>query len=143
MRRRLPIVLAVAGAAIAIAFATGWLTGSRDAESRWSSDYGPLTLTVAEDGSVTGLYPEFDGRIVATFHTDLRLIAGYWQQARSDAPCRSDRDGTDAWGRVEFHLEGDARMLGAWAYCDGELDGTRTWNATFVEGVHPMKTTQR
>lgn len=142
MRRRF-VVFWLLAVSLLLAATVGFLSVASGVESRWSSDYGPLTLTVAEDGSVTGLYPEFDGRIVATFHPDLRLIAGYWQQARSDAPCRTDRDGTDAWGRVEFHLEGDARMLGAWAYCDRELDGTRTWNATFVEGVHPMKTTQR
>lgn len=143
MRRRLPIVIGIIAFAVIVSFASGWLTGPSGAESRWSSEFGPLALWVDDDRAVSGRYPDYDGRIDATYHPDLRLIAGYWLQETSEAPCGTFRDGTDAWGRVEFVLEGSDRIVGVWSYCDGELDGTRTWNAEFLDGVHPTEVSRR
>jgi|GEM_PF-4355068 len=143
MVQRRSVVLVLLAAALLLAIAVGYLTAPSGAESRWSSDFGPLTLRVAGDGRVSGTYQDYDGRIDATYHPELRLIAGYWLQPTADTRCAAPRDGTDAWGRVEFSLEGGDRLLGVWAYCDGELDGRRTWDARFLGGTHPQAVSRR
>ncbi|MDF1792797.1 MAG: hypothetical protein P1U88_12850 [Thalassobaculaceae bacterium] len=139
MLRRTPFLvvglLIVAAAALAIT----QFAGRDGAESRWSSDYGPLTLNVTQDGTVSGTYPEFDGRIIGTFHPELVQISGFWLQDASDLPCAEERGGTAAWGRVSFELVGSERLLGVWSYCDRELDGRQAWNADFLDGIHPRE----
>lgn len=106
-------------------------------ESRWTSDYGPLVLAVADDGSVSGSYPEHEGRIIAVLDPNGAAISGHWLQESSERPCSNEREGTPAWGRVWFEFAGSDRILGVWAYCDDEIDGSRTWNAGLTDGAHP------
>jgi hypothetical protein len=115
----------------------GCLGDRPSAESRWRSDYGPLVLRVASDGTVSGSYPDYGGRIIAALDAEGASISGHWFQDESERECSERRDGTRAWGRVWFEFSGGDRIRGVWAYCDEALDGGRAWNARLTEGHHP------
>lgn len=138
VRRRF-VVFWLLAVPLLLAAMVGFLSVPSGAESRWSSDFGPLTLWVDKDGAVTGRYEDYDGRIDATYHPDVRLIVGTWLQPTSDSPCSVERDGTAAWGWVEFSVEGDDRLRGVWGYCDDPVDDRRVWNASLVGGVLPAE----
>lgn len=108
------------------------------AESQWSTAYGPMELRLLDDGTFDGEYPDHDGRLVGVFRPNERRMLGFWEQSKSEQPCAEARGDTTAWGRFAWTLEGRTRILGAWSYCDAELSGEKTWDGTFVGGVHPL-----
>ena len=122
--------------AVAVVLSLG--PGAHD--SQWRTDFGPLTLSVDEDGTVSGTYPDYDGRVVARLESDARTISGHWFQPESDQPCASARDGTRAWGRVVWWLEGPLDLVGRWSYCDSDPEEARSWNGEFEAGTHPLAT---
>lgn len=119
-----------AAAALVMATATPALAETPAVDSTWQSDFGPMTLTVTEDGGLSGVYPDFDGRLVDG-HVDFIMdaVQATWVQPTSEVRCETAVDGSHYWGRVTWQAAGADRLTGDWTYCDAILPGNNTWTA--------------
>ena len=46
-------------------------------------------------------------------------FTGYWVEDASDQPCATQRDGSDAWGRIQLTFDTSLQFFqGRWSYCD-------------------------
>lgn len=108
--------------------------------SEWTTDYGPLILTIRNGDHVTGLVPTYQGRIDATLNRADRAIDGYWRQPTSEVRCDQAYEGSFYWGQVSWTLRRDGSLQGQWGYCRNPPGSAGVWNGAFVKGTHPMST---
>lgn len=127
-------------AGVVILGAALWLTvwDESKSKSRWSTEYGPLELTLHHDGRVEGSYPDHEGRVIGTYDPAAGRMSGVWEQPTAERMCANAEGDTKAWGRFIWQLEGRDRLIGAWSYCDAEPGTDLTWDGTFAGGVHPL-----
>lgn len=95
----------------------------------WDTSFGTMVLPDSIAGGVFGPYSEDNGRVIG----DLRgsSLTGVWVEDGSDNECSTSRDGSTAWGRIDFTFDAERRVFsGRWGYCDGEL--SRDWEGTRV-----------
>jgi hypothetical protein len=104
-----------------------------EAIARFQSDFGPVAITVLEDGEVEGTYPDYDGRLVGRLTGD-GTIEAIWSQPESDVRCGVAKDGSHFWGRVRWAIAADGRLEGRWGHCDGAFVD-QPWNAQPIEGT--------
>jgi hypothetical protein len=101
--------------------------GVRAAETRqWTSDFGPLTLTFGDNGSLTGNYTQYSGVINGNWSGG--TLNAYWIQPRSDRQCAQPRGNSYFWGTVRWTLQPNGGLAGAWAYCDQAAGTGGKWN---------------
>ena len=95
----------------------------------WRFDDGQLALAIGRDGTVVGRYPNDNGRWFGQKRG--RVISGYWVENDSGQTCKTEKDGSRHWGRLEVEINQDGDGFdGWWSYCDAEdhegmLHGTR------------------
>ena len=70
---------------------------------------------------VTGTYPKFQGRLSGTV-IERGVVTGIWTQPRSQQPCDTQRNGTNAWGTFIITNWGAPTMRGSWGYCGDKPD---------------------
>lgn len=87
---------------------------SRALTGVWSSDYGDINW------SPTGAsYASGKGRITGTL--DQQIFSGFWVEESSENPCKTERSGTSAWGRIVVTFDAEFEFFhGQWGYCDAE-----------------------
>ncbi|MQX35276.1 hypothetical protein [Roseospira navarrensis] len=108
--------------------------------SQWDTDFGPLVLTVRDGDRVTGLYPDYTGRVEATLDRAQRSIAGVWRQPNARMRCEQAYEGSHYWGLVTWSLPDETSLRGQWSYCDNPPGSAGVWNGTFVRGTPPLST---
>jgi hypothetical protein len=126
--------------AVLIALALVQAARAAAQSSEWTTDFGPLVLTVRDGDRVTGVYPSYNGRIEATLNRRDSALEGLWLQPSSEVRCDQARDGTHSWGLVSWSLRQDGTLQGQWSYCGNPPGSAGVWNGTFVTGTHPMDT---
>jgi len=95
----------------------------------WNFDEGPLAMAVGGDGKVMARYPNDNGRWFGKKHG--RVISGYWVENGSSQTCKTKKDSSLHWGRMQITLNRTGNAFeGWWSYCDttnheGSLSGKR------------------
>lgn len=135
---RWPRGLALFAVLIALALVPAARAAAQSSE--WTTDFGPLVLTVRDGDRVTGVYPSYNGRIEAALNRADAAINGYWLQPSSEVRCEQAQGGSHYWGRIVWSLRQDGALLGQWSYCGNPPGSAGVWNGTFVSGTHPMDT---
>lgn len=128
----LPLLTVLAVALLQPA-APAWATSSQ-----WTTQFGPLVLTVRSGDRVTGRYPDYRGAFDGRLDRGSNVIEGVWLQPSSEVRCAREVGGTVYWGRVTWVLRGETQLLGQWSYCDAAAGSGGTWNGTLQSGVNPM-----
>ena len=97
----------------------------------YTSTYG-RELELQRDGAqVTGTY-ELDGGEVIFDVTDQFTLDGYWIETKSNQPCKTEREGSQYWGRLIIRFDEHYREYsGAWDYCETEPKN-RGWSGELI-----------
>jgi len=107
--------------------------------SEWSTDFGPLVLTLRSGDRLTGLFPNYTGRFEGTLDRTTRSITGIWRQPASRVRCSQESGGTFFWGQVHWDLKDSATLQGHWSYCQNTPGTAGVWNGTLVKGMSPIE----
>ncbi|MEM9061485.1 MAG: PAN domain-containing protein [Pseudomonadota bacterium] len=115
-------VVAVAAIVLMQTGETGDETGAGSETSKttvtgnWTSDFGNMIW------SGTGAtYGTDNGRLTGAF--DGQTYSGHWVEDASEQPCATLRDGSSAWGRIEFTFDPEFKSFeGTWSYCGAAPD---------------------
>lgn len=100
--------------------------------SLWATDYGEVTLTVADDGKVTGSYLDYDGRLLGELIGD--EVSATWIQPTSEKRCDRPLLGSFYWGTVKWKVADTGLMTGVWSYCSNSLGSDGVWNGRLLTG---------
>lgn len=99
--------------------------------SVYDSDFNDLTITRWDAERVQGSYAHEGGRIEGRANGN--RVTGYWYQHASAVGCRTQRGGTEYYGRFVFSFSPDfGSFRGRWSHCEEEPGGT--WDGTRIRG---------
>lgn len=131
----------VAGATVLVlmlmlAVATG-PTAAAGISSSWTSDFGPLDLSVDDSLAVSGNYPKYRGRIHGRMSPNGQITA-YWLQPKSDRGCDTQVYGTWYWGVVVWTVRPNGDLDGKWSYCRDRPGAAGAWSGKLQSGASPM-----
>jgi hypothetical protein len=112
---------------LAASLATLASAGTLAAETRsGTTDFGPLRLTLGDNGALTGDYSQYRGTLSGNWRGN--SLEAYWIQPQSEVRCTQTRGNSAFWGTVQWTLENDGRLTGKWAYCDRAKGSGGAWN---------------
>lgn len=117
-------IVALSTSAIDAASQAG--AASKD-ENSWDTEFGRMSFRIAPDGSVTGEYPQYSGRLKGKATRD-GLIDAVWIQPSSKRTCATQLEGSSNWGRVQWKVVDNKYLRGGWAYCDDPMGSGGSWN---------------
>ncbi|OSM07139.1 hypothetical protein [Magnetofaba australis] len=101
-------------------------------ELEWKTDFGPMALTIDDDGTAEGKYPDYTGKLYGSVEDNENRFVGYWVQPRSELRCSEKRHGSAFWGQVIFTGLSEASLKGKWSYCDKPPGTHGAWNGVLT-----------
>ncbi|MBV9861215.1 MAG: hypothetical protein JO267_03605 [Alphaproteobacteria bacterium] len=108
-------------------FALAWPLAGAGAQTATyqTSQAGPLSLTFAQDGTVSGTYPQYNGKLQGKLIGKDRIEGTWWQTKgfSDDVKCDKETKGTVYWGKFVLLEDADEKGFhGMWGSCDEEPD---------------------
>ena len=117
--------MTAAAAAALLAGAAAQAQDGPDVSGKWASTtFGELELKVTDRKNaegvvvgkdVSGTYPG-KGRVTGDLQGS--TLTGYWHQPHSSVACKTKREGTAYWGKLEFTFVSGDEYKGVWGYCE-------------------------
>jgi len=96
----------------------------------WKTTYSEMTFPDVTSGSMRAPYKSDGGRILGTIAG--HVLTGHWVEIGSASKCKSQKDGSYYWGKVEYTFSADFTQFdGAWGYCDAAPD--MKWTGTLLK----------
>lgn len=136
MKHLAKFIAALACVSMALVFAPG-AARAAGVSSSWTTDFGPLDLTVDDSLNVNGAYSKYRGKIRGRMTEDGR-IAAYWLQPNSERRCGRKVYGTRYWGVVDWSVAPNGDITGSWSYCEDRRGSGGGWSGRLRSGASPM-----